>query len=346
MNRTTESASKWLLITAFAIIYLVWGSTYLAIFFAIETLPPFLMAGVRFLVAGVVYYAVVRVKQGYRPTAGNWRAAAVVGTLMLVGGNGMVTWAEQTVPTGLAALLIATVPLWMSLLDWLFFGAPRPAIGVAVGLLLGLFGVALLIGPGKVGGGQVDPAGAVALMAACCFWSLGSLRSRRAALPASPFLSAAMQMIAGGGALLALGTVTGEWDRVDLGALTLKSGLALLYLIVFGSIIALTAYVWLLRVTTSSRVATYAYVNPVVAVVLGYFVVGEALSGHTLAAAAMILAAVLLVVTSPRPGIAKLMIDRAASEKIRPTPATAEPPRMDGGLDPSYRLQSTCGCSD
>ena len=180
----SRSASPLLVVVAFAIVYIVWGSTYLAILFAIETIPPFLSAGFRFLSAGLLLYAFIRPRQQAAPTARNWLAAAVVGCLMLVGGNSMVCWAEQTVPSGVAALIIGTVPLWMVLFEWLLYRGPRPTPVILVGLLTGLAGVYLLIGPGEFGGEPVDAAGGIALLFACVFWSFGSLHSRHARLPA------------------------------------------------------------------------------------------------------------------------------------------------------------------
>lgn len=287
-----------LVAAAFTVVYLVWGSTYLAIRFAIETMPPFLMAGARYFSAGVLLFVVTRLRHSGPIEAAHWRAAAIVGTLMLLGGNGLVCWAEQVVPSGLAALLIATVPLWLVVLDWLRHQGPRPTRRIVVGLMAGLSGVAIPVGPSNLGGERINFFGAAALLMACLFWSLGSLHSRRAKLPASPFVSTAMQMLAGGAALLLVGTLTGEWASVDVGAVSFKSVLALAYLSVFGSILALTAYTWLLRVATAARVGTYAYVNPVVAMFLGYALADEPLSPRILTAAVVILGAVVLITSS------------------------------------------------
>ena len=289
------TSSPWLVIAAFAAIYLIWGSTYLAIRFAIETMPPLLMAGVRFLFAGGLLYAWTRLSGTPRPTRMNWRAAALVGGLLL-GGNGAVTWAEQWVPSGLAALLIATVPLWMVLLAWLR-GGERPTLGVAGGLALGLVGIILLIGPGELlGGSHVDPVGALAILLGSVSWAAGSLYARRAPMPAAPLLGTGMEMLAGGALLLLVGLATGEGAQIHLEAVSLRSVLALGYLVVFGSIVAFSAYVWLLRVVTPARASTYAYVNPVVAVFLGWALASEPLTPLTLVAAAVIVAAVALIV--------------------------------------------------
>jgi drug/metabolite transporter (DMT)-like permease len=220
---------------------------------------------------------------------------------MLLGGNGLVCWAEQWVPSGLAALLIASVPLWMALFEGLLGGA-RPRPQVLVGLLLGFLGVALLVGDGASAGGDGRVlAGAAGLVAAAALWAAGSLLSRRVALPPSPILATGMEMIAGGAALLLVGSVVGEWGRLDPGAVSLRSALSFVYLAVAGSIVAFTAYVWLLRVSTPSKAATYAYVNPVVAVLLGWAFAGERLDARILVGAAVILGAVVLITTSRPP---------------------------------------------
>lgn len=292
-------------LAAFAAVYLIWGSTYLAILFAIETLPPFLMAATRFLVAGALLYGWMRWRGAERPDARQWRAAVVVGGLLLFGGNGLVVWAEQWVPSGVAALLVATVPFWMVMLEWARPGGARPGAGVLLGLLLGFGGIALLIGPGEWAGGGVHLPGALALLLASFSWATGSIYSRGAPLPASPLLATSMQMLAGGGLLLAAGTLLGEWGRVELGAVSVRSAAALLYLIVFGSLVGFSAYVWLLRVSTPARVSTYAYVNPVVAVLLGWALAGEALTARVVVAVAVIVGAVAVITTRrARPRVA------------------------------------------
>ena len=277
-HRPTDEPSTLRLLGAFAAIYILWGSTYLFIRFGVETIPPFLLAGTRHIVAGTLLYLWVRLRTNERPRAWQWLAAAVVGTLLLVGGNGGVTWAEQRVPSGLAALLVATMPLWMVLLDWLRPGRVRPRAGAALGLLLGFAGVALLVAPTRLNSHSVDPLGAGVLVLAALSWAIGSLYSRQGKVAASPLLAAAMQCLAGGAILWTLGLVTGEWSRLDAGHISLRSTLSLAYLIVFGSLLGFTAYIWLLRVATPSRVSTYAYVNPVVAVLLGWAFAGEAIT--------------------------------------------------------------------
>ena len=284
------------LFVAFAIIYVVWGSTYLAIRFAIETLPPFLMAGGRFLVAGAALYAWARIFGGApRPTAAQWRETAIVGILLLLAGNGLVVWAEQRVPSGIAALVIGIVPCFMVLLDWLRPGGVRPTPRVAAGLVLGLAGLMWLVGPDAVmGGGRVDFLGAAALVLASLTWAVGSIYSRHVPMP-SPFLSSGMQMLTASASLLLLGVAFGEPWAFDAAAVTQRSVFGWVYLIVFGSIIGFSAYIWLLRVSTPARVSTYAYVNPVVAVFLGWLLADEPLTARTMVAAAVIVSGVVLI---------------------------------------------------
>jgi drug/metabolite transporter (DMT)-like permease len=309
---------RWRVVTAFAAVYLIWGSTYLAIRIAIETMPPFLMAGVRFLIAGALLYAWIRWRGTPRPARSHWLAATLVGGLLLLGGNGGVVWAEQRVPSGLTALLIATVPLWMVLLNWLRPGGVKPSNGVISGLTLGFIGITLLVGPGELAGGNhVDSLGAAVLIFASLLWAAGSLYSRRAQLPTSPLLATAMEMLAGGALLLTAGLLAGEWTRFAPSALSLRSWLALSYLIVFGALIGFTAYIWLLRVSTPARASTYAYVNPVVAILLGWAFAGEPLTARTLLAAAIIVAAVVVITMQ---GGQSVKEKKRAGEK-RPLPA-------------------------
>ncbi|RJP33467.1 MAG: drug/metabolite exporter YedA [Phycisphaerales bacterium] len=322
--------STLLLLLAFATVYVVWGSTYLAIRFAIETIPPFLMAGLRMLSAGAVLYGACRLRDRARPTWRHWRSASVVGCLMLVGGNGLVTWAEQHVASGLAALMIATVPLWMVLLDWVAFGGLRPTGGIVAGLILGLVGVLILRVPSGVAGEPIHFWGAIALLAACVFWATGSLHSRRAELPKSLFLAAAMEMIAAGVAFFVLATALGEWSRFDLARVSTRSWLSVAYLSLFGSILALSAYTWLLRVTTPARVATYAYVNPVVAILLGATLAHEPMTLRVVAAAGVIIASVVIITMSKaRRRPADVRAKTAAPTRDDPSFQTLPPPAMD-----------------
>jgi drug/metabolite transporter (DMT)-like permease len=276
-------------------VYLIWGSTYLAIRFAIETLPPFSMAGVRYLVAGGVLVIWQRARGAPWPSAVEWREAAIVGGLMLLGGNGGVCWAEQIVPSGITALFISTVPIWLVLLDWLWLGNIRPSPRIVLGLALGIGGVALLVRTSGAPGGAAPPLGAAVLVLASGLWAVGSLYSRRARLPAAPFLSIGLEMVAGGALLVLAGAAVGEWSRMNLAGASARSLLSLLYLITFGSLIGFSAYIWLLRSTTTARASTYAFVNPVVAMFLGWAFAGETLEPRTLVAAAVAITGVVLI---------------------------------------------------
>jgi drug/metabolite transporter (DMT)-like permease len=298
-HQTPPSKAK--LIAAFAALYIIWGSTYLGIRFAIETIPPFLMAGVRFTIAGVLLYTWSRMRGAAPPERRHWISCTIVGLLLLVGGNGAVVWAEQTVPSGLVALLIAIVPCWMVLIEWLRPGGVRPTGRIVAGLVLGLAGLVMLIGPDTVmGGGGVHPVGAIVVALGSLSWAAGSIYSRQASMPKRPRLATGMQMIAGGAGLLIAGVATGEVPRLHVDAVSLRSILALVYLIVFGAIVAYSAYIWLLGVSTPARVSTYAYVNPVVAVILGWALAGEELSGRMLVAAAVIVAGVAMITLGRR----------------------------------------------
>ncbi|HEY7215724.1 MAG TPA: EamA family transporter [Thermoanaerobaculia bacterium] len=280
---------------ALGAVYVIWGSTYLAIRFAIETMPPFLMAAARYLTAGALLYGWARFRGAPRPSLLHWRSAVALGALLLLGGNGGVVWAEQRVDSGLAALLISTEPLWIVMLFWLSSGRKPLQPRVIAGLLLGLAGMVLLVRPG---GSGVDVLGAAAVMLASLCWASGSLYGQRAPLPESPLAATGMQMLCGGGLLLLASTLTGEPARFVLADVSTRSLLALAYLIVFGAIVAFTAYVWLLRVASPVLVSTYAYVNPVVAVFLGWALAGEPLSAGMLGAAAVILTGVVLISTA------------------------------------------------
>ena len=289
--------SRALVLSAFAVIYLVWGSTYLAIRIAIETLPPFLMAGTRFLIAGTLMYGWARAR-GATPAGGReWRAAAMLGALFLLFGNGGVVWAEQRVASGLAAVLVALLPIWTAIVEWVRPGGSRPGLVTSAGLLAGFAGVALLLAPGT-GGTAVDPLGAAVLIGASLSWAIASVLSKSLPQPGSGALASGMQMLAGGTMLTLAGLGTGEAGAVHLDAVTLRSGAALLYLIVFGSLLGFGAFTWLLRVSSPARVATYAYVNPIVAVLLGWALAGEPFGPRELAAAAVIVGGVALITTA------------------------------------------------
>ena len=279
---------------ALAVVYVVWGSTYTGIAVGLETLPPLLLGGSRFLAAGALLYAAVRFTgvRAERPTRRHWAAAALTGTPLLALGNGGVVWAQQRVPSGIAALLVATVPLWIAALDRVAFGQ-RLDRRTLTGLALGFAGVAMLV---DVGSGGADALGALILVGAALSWATGTLLARGAALPPHPLLAAAMQMLAGGTVLTLAGTLAGEAG--DVGAVSARSFAGWAYLVLFGSILAFSAYGWLLRVAPTSLVATYAFVNPVVAVLLGWALLGEPVDARTLTAGAVIVAGVALIVTA------------------------------------------------
>jgi drug/metabolite transporter (DMT)-like permease len=293
-DRPLAHAPRSQILIAFAAVYIIWGSTYLAIRFAIETLPPFLMVGARFFLAGGIMYAWLRARGAPAPKAVHWRSAAIIGILMPVLGTGVVVWAEEKVPSGIAALLVAVVPLWMVLLHWWRPHGKRPNAWVFAGVALGLAGLYLLVNPGgDAKQGNVFVEGV--LLLAALSWATGSLYSKHAPRPKAKFLGTGMEMIVAGAVLIAAGLVTGEASHFSIGASSLKSWLALLYLITFGSIIAYTAYVWLLRTVSPTLVSTYAFVNPVVAVVLGWAFASEPLNARMCIAAAIIVGAVALI---------------------------------------------------
>jgi drug/metabolite transporter (DMT)-like permease len=285
------------LILAFAAIYLIWGSTYLAIAFAIRTIPPMLMASARFLIAGAVLYGWARWRGGPKPRREQWGWATVQGALFFLAGNGAVVWVEQWLPTGLTALLVATVSVWTALLEWFRPGGTRPTGVVLGGILFGFLGVALLVLPGRLGGGHVDPGGVALLIVATLGWALGSVLSRTADLPKNIGLVAGMEMLAGGVLLLLVSLITGDWTRFDPSGISRQSLVSFLYLVLFGSLVAFTAYAWLLQLTTPGKVATSSYVNPMVAMVLGWAFAGETVTLRSLAASLVIVASVALIIT-------------------------------------------------
>jgi drug/metabolite transporter (DMT)-like permease len=293
-------------LAAFAGIYLVWGSNFLAIRLAVETIPPFLLMGVRSLLAGVTLVAWSRLVEGPRMWREPWQGAVLTGAMLFLVGHGSLAWGARHVPSGTAALLMATIPLWMVLLEWRVLGTGRPAAGVWCGLLLGLVGVALLVLPGSRD--TEPPAGAplvpiLVLLLGAFGWAAGSVGSRLLRLPSSLVASTGVQLAGGGFLLCALSLTSGELARPL--APSGRSLAALAYMIVMASIVTFTAYMWLLRVSTPSRVATYAFVNPVVAVFVGWALAGEALTPPTMVAAAAIVGAVALVVTSRAGGSAR-----------------------------------------
>jgi drug/metabolite transporter (DMT)-like permease len=284
---------RWKIVAAFFAVYVFWGMTYLAMRVAVEDIPPYLMAGTRFVLAGAILYVVARRRGDDAPTTLNWRAALIVGGFLLLGGNASVAWAEQRVSSGLAALLIGVMPIWMVSLEWLR-GGLRPRPNVITGLLLGALGVGLLVIP-QGSGDSVDLLGAVVLIVAAASWAWGSVISKSAGLPKSPFMATSMEMMAGGTLCVLVAVLTGELGRFSPSQVSLDAVLAWLFLVVFGSLVAFTAFIWLLGVTSIAKVGTYAYVNPVVAVLLGWAILGETVTLTTVFAAVLILCGVAMV---------------------------------------------------
>jgi drug/metabolite transporter (DMT)-like permease len=289
-----------LVVLSFAAVYILWGSTYLAMRVGIESFPPLLLAGTRHLAVGLLLFPLLRWRTRIKPTAEHWKTAAITGCLLLFLGNGSVCWAEQTVPSGVAALLVATVCLWMVLVDWLRPRGHRPSSRVLAGVVLGFAGLLFLVGPSSlIGTGRIDPLGASVLVLASFAWACGSLYSKHGSLPASPMLGMAMQSLCGGIALWIAGFLTGEVHRLHFSAVSARSWTAVVYLAIFGSALGFTAYIYILKKSTAARVGTYALVNPVVALLLGWLFAGEAFTLRTFLSALVILTAVLLVIMAP-----------------------------------------------
>jgi drug/metabolite transporter (DMT)-like permease len=304
--------------TALIAVYIVWGSTYLAIRFAVETMPPFLMAAARFLIAGGILFAWRRKAGDALPTRRQWKSAAIIGLFLLLGGNGGVVWAEQRVVSGIAALMVGASPLWMVLLDAFRPGGKRPGWQTWLGVLWGFSGIALLVGPAEFTGNgtHLDLAGVGVLLLAAFLWSAGSLYSRSACLPDSPLMGTSMEMLVGGAGLLIFSTLVGDWGRLDLAGIQMSSVWGLLYLIVFGSLVGFAAYTWLLRVAPTPLVSTYAYVNPLVAIFIGNLLASEPLTPRILLAAGVIVSSVVLI-----------NLSKAASTKAKvpaPTPCSGD----------------------
>ncbi len=306
-----------LVLICFAIVYIVWGSTYYAIRIGIQSFPPHLLAGLRYLTVGLFFYPIFRKVSGEKPTLAQWKTTFVAGLLLFAMGNGTVSWAELRVPSGIAALLVATVSLWMVLVDWLRPGGSRPPPRVLIGFVLGFAGMTLLVGPKHLGNSErIDPFGAFALIAASLAWALGSIYMRHHPLPRAPLLGVGMQTLCGGAVLCLTSVVIGETRHFHLAHVTFRAWLALTYLTIVGSGLGFSAYAYILKHSTATRVATYAFVNPVVAFFLGWLLASEPLTLRTGLASGIILTAVLLVITAPH------KTPREAEEAI-PTPGEA-----------------------
>jgi drug/metabolite transporter (DMT)-like permease len=283
-------------------VYIFWGGTYLFIHFAVETIPPFFMAGSRYLLAGAILYAWRRLAGDHAPTRGQWLRASAVG-LLLLGGNGLLSLAEQSVASGISSLIIGSVPLWMASMEALRPGGARPNKLGIIGLVIGFGGIALLVAPSLMGGKSINAPlpGVIILLFAAFFWSLGSIYSRIAHLPESVLLATGMEMLAGGIGLFLAGTFTGEWHLLVLANISARSWYAMIYLVLLGSMAGYTAYAWVLRAAPVSLVSTYAYVNPLVAILLGSLFAQETLTVHVLVSAAIIIGSVVLINFSRRP---------------------------------------------
>ncbi len=289
-------AQRTRILLAFAAVYVIWGSTYLFIKYAIESIPPFMLGATRFVVAGALLYAIALWRGGRHAGARDFRLAMITGVLMLGMGNGAVMWAEQTVPSGVVALIVSGVPIMIVLIDWLRPRGVRPGSAVFIGLALGFLGMVVLIGPRAIiGQGNVDEIGAAVLMIGSTSWAFGSILTRGKSAAASPFVFSALQMLAAGVAMLLTSLALGEPWRFEMADVTAKSLWSWVYLALAGSVIGYTAYVYLLGVVSATKASTYAYVNPVIAVVLGWAFANEPLGVRTLAAAAIILAGVAMI---------------------------------------------------
>lgn len=286
------------IVLGFAIIYTVWGSTYLAIRLGVDTIPAFLLVGVRFLIGGVLFYAWSRFRGASNPKRVHILPMALVGLLLIVGGNGFVTWAEEVVPSGLTALLIALVPFWIVLADWLRPGGQRPVLAVAIGLAIGFVGVGALINPTNIGGlAEISQFGALILVVATMLWATGSIYSRQANAPESQTMAVSMQMFFGGLVLMVISYFRGELETFVLADVTTSSALSFVYLTTIGSF-AFAVYMWLLKAIEPAKVATYAYVNPVIALILGNVIADEFISAWTIGCSVVILVGVLVIVRS------------------------------------------------
>ena len=322
-----------ILVAAFAAVYIFWGSTYLAIKYAIETLPPFLMAGARFVFAGSVLMLWARLTKEYEaPKRAHWKTSFIVGTLLLLGGNGGVVFAEHHISSSLAALLVATEPFWIVLLSWLWLKASRPNLKTVLGIALGFFGVWLLINgqsaADAAAAGSMQFFGALAVILAALSWATGSIYGLRAPVPKSALLTAGMQMFSGGLVLLAVSLLTGEWWNFSLAQVSANSWFGVAYLIVFGSLVGFTAYSWLLKNAQPAMVATYAYVNPIVAVFLGWLIAGETFTGQMLIGAGIIVGSVVLITSHDKGG-------KDSEEEVKEIHESTVPPGSPKALSAS-----------
>jgi drug/metabolite transporter (DMT)-like permease len=304
--------SRTALILAFTTIYLVWGSTYLGIRVAVETMPPFLMAGARFLIAGTILFTFLKLRGATWPTWPQWRANAIVGLFLLLGGNGLVVWAEQSVPSGVTALIIGVGPLFIVLTEWAWPGGTRPTAVTMGALLLGFAGVAWLAAPWEsTGPSALNMSGVIAILIGSFFWAIGSIYTRHSKNGADPFVASALQMLGGGAGLMIVAALHGDFGRLDFAHISREAWGAFIYLIAAGSLVGFSTFVWLMRNSTPARVSTFAYVNPVVAVFLGWWLLNEPVNSRTLVASVIIVAAVAIITAQK-------------SRPAQPQPATPE----------------------
>ena len=326
MNASPSSPSapsRSALIIAFAAIYVIWGSTYLGIRVAIETMPPFIMAAGRFLIAGSVLMLWLRARGVPAPNARQWRTNTVIGILLLLGGNGLVVWAEQFVPSGITALIIGVQPLFFVLTEWAWTRGSRPTATMSVALLVGFAGVAWLAAPWQSAGhGGLNIPGVIAILFACIFWALGSIYSRYAKHGADPLMASAVQMLTGGAALLLAALVRSEFQVLHLDAISARSWGAFAYLVGVGSLIGFSTFVWLMKNATPARVSTYAYVNPIVAVFFGWAFASEVVTARMVIAALAILGAVAVIIRYGGNAARKSVAREAAPEPV-PEPRRA-----------------------
>ena len=303
LTTTHEAPSRppaWKTLLAFAIIYFVWGSTFLAIRVGVREVPPFLLAAMRFLIAGLVLYLWTILRGECSPSAREWLSALILAVLIFVIDYGLLFWAEQRVPSGIAAVMMATIPLFMTLSEILILRTQRLTVRLALAFPVGIAGVSVLVSrSGSLGGAPVDRTGAIALIIAAISWSISSSLSRKLPLPSSKVMSSGAQMFAGGVLLALAAAALGEFRHFDPTTVSIRAWFALLYLIVAGSIVAFTAYVWLIHHESPTKVGTYAYVNPVVAVLVGFFLGGEALGPRTILGTAFVLISVVVITTTP-----------------------------------------------
>ncbi len=295
-----EHRPTWMTLLAFGIIYFVWGSTFLAIRVGVREMPPLIMAAIRFSIAGFVLYAWMRARGERSPTAREWRAASMLGAILFVCDYGLLFWAEMRVPSGLAAVMLALIPVFMALGEIIFLRTQRLTLRLSVALLIGMGGVAVLMSRSlNLGGAPVDKLGASALIFASLSWSIATVISRKVTLPSSKVMSSGAQMLSGGIFLFVAAALFGEYRDFHPSRISSGAWWSLVYLIVFGSIIGFTAYVWLIHHESPTKVGTYAYVNPIVAVLVGYFLGGEAISQRTIVGTLFILVSVIVITTTP-----------------------------------------------